>query len=123
MFRLTYQDIVGAREIYDPERHDHVIRAFSDVALAHKFYQEFLDSDGPRILAQQEVSDDEHFIVTEGVKPMVCKDRKALIMDALQFRGGVFCRYLGTTGGAWVKFNQFKAQGQVKTLHRPRTIF
>ncbi|KAJ3980559.1 hypothetical protein F5890DRAFT_1557577 [Lentinula detonsa] len=120
---MTYKKVPGAKDLYDPQSHDHVVRSFSSRELAHEFYQEFVDAGIPELLAESEPSDDEHFIVIEGVKPMACKTRKTLIMDALQFRGGVAYRFLGDMGSAWAQFREFEAQGLVRSTHPSRTQF
>ncbi|KAE9389572.1 hypothetical protein BT96DRAFT_946745 [Gymnopus androsaceus JB14] len=67
------------------------------------FYNEFCTSKIPVLLAKQESSEDECFIVVEGVKPMACDSRDI--------------------GGAWVKFNEFKANGLVRQIHEFCTSF
>ncbi|KAJ3779881.1 hypothetical protein GGU10DRAFT_381581 [Lentinula aff. detonsa] len=79
----------GAQSIYDHSNHSHVIRSFSTRQLAEEFYQEFVDAGIPELLAEQQPADNEQFIVIEGVKPGAYKNRKSLIMDGLQYQGGV----------------------------------
>ncbi|KAJ3832223.1 hypothetical protein F5878DRAFT_548470, partial [Lentinula raphanica] len=88
-----------------------VVRGFSSRDLAHQFYQEFVDAGLPEFLASEEPSDMERFIVLEGVKPMVCRNQKLLIMSGLQYRGGVVRRYHGTLAGAWSEFRRYKENG------------
>lgn len=121
--RVTRKDTQGVKHLYDHNMHHHVVRTFSSRALAESFYQEFCASGIPELLAEQEPSSDECFIIVEGVKPMACDNRKTLIMDALQFRGGVAYRFIGDLGGAWAQFSQFKEDGLVRQTHAPRTTF
>ncbi|KAJ3991000.1 hypothetical protein F5050DRAFT_1876397 [Lentinula boryana] len=80
----------------------------------------FVDAGIPELLAEQQPADNERFIVIEGVKPGAYKNRKSLIMDGLQYRGGVVYRFVGSQPGAWAKFNELRANG----LHsrQPRLI-
>ncbi|KAJ3965395.1 hypothetical protein EV361DRAFT_955055 [Lentinula raphanica] len=119
----TYGNIQGAQDICNVRDHNHVVKTFSSRDLAQQFYQEFADAGIPDLLAAQEPADNERFVVIEGVKPMACRDRKSLIMTALQFRGGVVYRYRGDMAGAWAKFRQFQDRGEVKSTHKPRTTF
>ncbi|KAJ3781056.1 hypothetical protein GGU10DRAFT_379934 [Lentinula aff. detonsa] len=119
----SHNGVSGAREFYDNSCHNHVVRSFSNRALAHEFYKEFVNAGIPELLAEADPDEHEHFIVVEGVKPMACRNWKALIMDGLQFRGGVAYRFMGDMGSAWGKFNQLKAQGLVKVTHPSRTLF
>ncbi|KAE9389106.1 hypothetical protein BT96DRAFT_1003583 [Gymnopus androsaceus JB14] len=119
----TYKSIKGAKDFYDHQMHHHVVRSFTTRALAERFYEEFCASGIPELLQEQEPSADEHFIIVEGVKPMVCATRKQLIMDALQYCGGVVYRFIGELGTAWVIFNQFERDGLVKCIHEPCNFF
>ncbi|KAJ3792165.1 hypothetical protein GGU11DRAFT_863886 [Lentinula aff. detonsa] len=119
----SHNGVSGACEFYDNSCHNHVVCSFSNRALAHEFYKEFVNAGIPELLAEADPDEHEHFIVVEGVKPMACRNRKALIMDGLQFRGGVAYRFMGDMGSAWGKFNQLKAQGLVKVTHPSRTLF
>ncbi|KAJ3801687.1 hypothetical protein GGU11DRAFT_741363 [Lentinula aff. detonsa] len=119
----TYNDVIGAFSIYQPTCHTHVIRSFSTRQLAHQFYDEFLESGIADLLAEQNPTKDERFIVVEGVAPAAYKNRKSLIMDGLQFRGGVVYRYIGTLEGARSQFNKWKAQGLTQKTYDHRTTF
>ncbi|KAJ3990935.1 hypothetical protein F5050DRAFT_1538742, partial [Lentinula boryana] len=79
--------------------------------LAHQFYDEFLNSGVAKLLAENKPTKDERFIVVEGVAPAAYKNRKSLIMDGLQFRGGVVYRYIGSIEAVRSQFNKYKAQG------------
>ncbi|KAK7435865.1 hypothetical protein VKT23_019396 [Stygiomarasmius scandens] len=117
------EDIIGASSIYDRNNHDHVVKGFIDLDRARSFYWEFLNSDIPRLLAEQEPTPDEHFIVAQGVRPWVYSSRKSLIMDGLQYRGGVVRRYKGGLGDAWALYNKWSEAGLVKKTHKPRSVF
>ncbi|KAJ3748993.1 hypothetical protein DFH05DRAFT_1520591 [Lentinula detonsa] len=113
----------GAQSIYDHSNHSHVIRSFSTRQLAEEFYEEFVDAGIPELLAEQQPADNERFIVIEGVKPGAYKNRKSLIMDGLQYRGGVVYRFVGSQPGAWAKFNELRANGLTRNIHPPRETF
>ncbi|KAJ3737575.1 hypothetical protein DFJ43DRAFT_1148698 [Lentinula guzmanii] len=119
----THKDIIGAFTIYKPTCHTHVICSFSNRQLAHQFYDEFLDSGVAELLAENKPTQDERFIVVEGVAPAAYKNRKSLIMDGLQFRGGVVYRYIGSIEAARSQFNKYKAQGLTQCTHARRTTF
>ncbi|KIK51857.1 hypothetical protein GYMLUDRAFT_251704 [Collybiopsis luxurians FD-317 M1] len=119
----TVNGVQGANTIYDHNDHNHVIRSFSSCQLAHQFYQEFVDAGIPKLLAEHQPSKDELFLILEGVQPMVCKNRKSMIMDALQFRGGVVRKYSGTVEGAWTEFNKLKSAGSMRKIHSHRAMF
>ncbi|KAJ3991412.1 hypothetical protein F5050DRAFT_1812571 [Lentinula boryana] len=119
----TVKGVPGASDYYNHENHNHVIRSFSSRELAEQFAQEFVAAGIPDLLAAAPPSPDEHFIVVEGIKPMACKTRKNLIMDALQFRGGVAYRFMGDMNAAWGLFHRYKSQGLVKTIHPSRDKF
>ncbi|KAJ3981973.1 hypothetical protein F5890DRAFT_1476522 [Lentinula detonsa] len=119
----THKDIIGAFTIYKPTCHTHVICSFSTRQLAHQFYDEFLDSGVAELLAENKPTQDERFIVVEGVAPAAYKNRKSLIMDGLQFRGGVVYRYIGSIEAARSQFNKYKAQGLTQCTHARRTTF
>ncbi|KAJ3730311.1 hypothetical protein C8R42DRAFT_637085 [Lentinula raphanica] len=114
----NHGQVQGVKHLVDEENHNHVVRGFSSRDLAHQFYQEFVDAELPKFLALEEPSEAERFIVLEGVKPMVCANRKSLIMSGLQYRGGVVRRYHGTLAGAWSEFRRYKDNGEVKVTHK-----
>ncbi|KAL0568066.1 hypothetical protein V5O48_013927 [Marasmius crinis-equi] len=103
------------------EEHGHVVKGFTDPALASDFYREFSQSDAANVLSYQPC-DNERFVVIKGVKPGVYDTRKSLIIDGIQYRGAVVRRFVGGRGDALAKFNEWKKQGHVKVTHPARDL-
>lgn len=118
--RAKYKDIDGAKDVYDHKHHDHIVHGFSSRSLAHQFYQEYVNTGVLELLLSAEPEPDERFLVIEGVKPMACKSRKALIMDGLQFRGGLVYCFMGKVEEAWSEFNWYKSRGATHAKYPSR---
>ncbi|KAJ3715183.1 hypothetical protein C8R42DRAFT_726115 [Lentinula raphanica] len=112
----------GADSICNPALHSHVVGSFNDVERAQTFYQEFVDT-GIADLLQNESVTNENFIVCQGVKPGVYSNRKSLVIEGLQYRGGVVVRYIGSFGDALAQLETFRTEGKVKVSHPKRNHF
>ncbi|KAJ3829174.1 hypothetical protein F5878DRAFT_531053, partial [Lentinula raphanica] len=89
---------------------------FDDVERARAFYQEYVVT-GVADLLKNEPDPSENLIVCEGVKPGVYSNRKSLIMQGLQYRGGVVVCYLGSFGDAVAQLETFRKEGRVKAKY------
>lgn len=93
-----------------------MVKGFDQVKTAQLAYESFANSHIPALLAEQEPTADECFIVVEGAKPMAYRNRKGLIMDGLGFQGGVAYRFLGSFADAREQFQQFKREGMIRRV-------
>ncbi|KAL0058010.1 hypothetical protein AAF712_015329 [Marasmius tenuissimus] len=104
---------LGAKSLCQND--SHIVKGFVDPKVAAELYQEFVQSDAPKVLAHSPC-ENERFIVVEGAAPGVYEDRKTLIIFGLQYRGGRIRHFVGGRGDAQAQFSEWKAKGFVKTI-------
>ncbi|KAJ8083541.1 hypothetical protein PM082_009415 [Marasmius tenuissimus] len=111
----------GAKQYITSDHH--LVKGFGDVELAQEFYNEYADSSAAAILATP-VSQQETFVLLEGVLPGVYHSRKSLLWKGLQFRGGVVEHYTGSGSGRQARqhFTRARENNELRVTHQPEQV-
>ncbi|KAL0063642.1 hypothetical protein AAF712_009440 [Marasmius tenuissimus] len=111
----------GAKQYITSDHH--LVKGFGDIELAQEFYNEYADSSAAAILATP-VSQQETFVLLEGVLPGVYHSRKSLLWKGLQFRGGVVEHYTGSGSGRQARqhFTRARENNELRVTHQPEQV-
>ncbi|KAL0063205.1 hypothetical protein AAF712_009903 [Marasmius tenuissimus] len=111
----------GAKQYITSDHH--LVKGFGDVELAQEFYNEYADLSAVAILATP-VSQQETFVLLEGVLPGVYHSRKSLLWKGLQFRGGVVEHYTGSGSEQQARqhFTWARENNELRVTHQPEQV-